>query len=138
MKYSYAFYWLKCSGLHSFGLLYTAISCFNNVLAKYIWACYISDKLLVILLIKISVTKQNFFSMVNNVLFLSITYSYLSVIILAARYFLYGLFVCCLYLGCASMFPNYASDYGLVVANGTYTVTAGHCVQCSCSAGDPK
>ncbi|OAY68588.1 LysM domain-containing GPI-anchored protein 1 [Ananas comosus] len=40
--------------------------------------------------------------------------------------------------GCASMFPNYASDYGLVVANGTYTVTAGHCVQCSCSAGDPN
>lgn len=39
---------------------------------------------------------------------------------------------------CASMFPNSASDYGLLVANGTYALTAGNCVQCSCGPGDLK
>ncbi|OIW14495.1 hypothetical protein TanjilG_12088 [Lupinus angustifolius] len=33
---------------------------------------------------------------------------------------------------CASNFPKYASDYGLLVPNGSYAITAGHCVQCSC------
>ncbi|AQK83115.1 LysM domain-containing GPI-anchored protein 1 [Zea mays] len=33
---------------------------------------------------------------------------------------------------CASAFPNSASDYGLLVANGTYALTAGNCVECSC------
>ncbi|XP_072979897.1 lysM domain-containing GPI-anchored protein LYP6-like [Typha angustifolia] len=37
---------------------------------------------------------------------------------------------------CPSMFPRYASDYGLIVANGTYSITAGHCVQCSCGPGN--
>ncbi|XP_042409304.1 lysM domain-containing GPI-anchored protein LYP6-like [Zingiber officinale] len=37
---------------------------------------------------------------------------------------------------CPSMFPRYASDYGLIVANGTYTITAGHCVECSCGPGN--
>ncbi|CAL9091728.1 unnamed protein product [Musa textilis] len=37
---------------------------------------------------------------------------------------------------CASMFPKYASDYGLIVANGTYAITASHCVQCSCGPGN--
>lgn len=37
---------------------------------------------------------------------------------------------------CASTFPAYASDYGLIVANGSYSITAGHCVQCSCGPGD--
>ncbi|XP_051151033.1 lysM domain-containing GPI-anchored protein 1 [Andrographis paniculata] len=36
---------------------------------------------------------------------------------------------------CASNFPNYASDYGLVVPNGSYAITASHCVQCSCGPG---
>ncbi|XP_057809631.1 lysM domain-containing GPI-anchored protein 1-like [Salvia miltiorrhiza] len=36
---------------------------------------------------------------------------------------------------CASNFPNYSSDYGLVVPNGSYAITAGHCVQCSCGPG---
>ncbi|KAL5199936.1 hypothetical protein ABZP36_021139 [Zizania latifolia] len=39
---------------------------------------------------------------------------------------------------CASMFPNSASDYGLLVANGTYALTAGNCVECSCGPGDLK
>uniref|UniRef100_A0A0E0L964 LysM domain-containing protein n=1 Tax=Oryza punctata TaxID=4537 RepID=A0A0E0L964_ORYPU len=39
---------------------------------------------------------------------------------------------------CASTFPNSASDYGLLVANGTYALTAGNCVQCSCGPGDLK
>ncbi|RWV85311.1 hypothetical protein GW17_00052908 [Ensete ventricosum] len=39
---------------------------------------------------------------------------------------------------CASMFPKYASDYGLIVANGTYAITASHCVQCSCGPGNLK
>ncbi|KAK3131900.1 hypothetical protein QOZ80_6AG0513140 [Eleusine coracana subsp. coracana] len=33
---------------------------------------------------------------------------------------------------CASAFPNSASDSGLLVANGTYALTAGNCVECSC------
>ncbi|KQK19057.1 hypothetical protein BRADI_1g46200v3 [Brachypodium distachyon] len=37
---------------------------------------------------------------------------------------------------CASTFPNSASDYGLLVANGTYALTAGNCVECSCGPGD--
>lgn len=36
---------------------------------------------------------------------------------------------------CTSNFPRYASDYGLIVPNGSYAITASHCVQCSCSAG---
>ncbi|KAI4337805.1 hypothetical protein L6164_016180 [Bauhinia variegata] len=37
---------------------------------------------------------------------------------------------------CASNFPKYASDYGLLVPNGSYAITAGHCVQCSCGSGN--
>ncbi|KAJ3677036.1 hypothetical protein LUZ60_002760 [Juncus effusus] len=37
---------------------------------------------------------------------------------------------------CASNFPSFTSDYGLTVANGTYAITAGHCVQCSCGPGN--
>ncbi|WOL20048.1 hypothetical protein Cni_G28850 [Canna indica] len=37
---------------------------------------------------------------------------------------------------CASMFSQNASDYGLIVANGTYAITASHCVQCSCGPGN--
>ncbi|RDX73127.1 LysM domain-containing GPI-anchored protein 1, partial [Mucuna pruriens] len=33
---------------------------------------------------------------------------------------------------CASNFPEYASDFGLLVPNGSYVITASHCVQCSC------
>ncbi|KAK4429659.1 LysM domain-containing GPI-anchored protein 1 [Sesamum alatum] len=36
---------------------------------------------------------------------------------------------------CASKFPNYASDYGLVVPNGSYAIAASQCVQCSCGPG---
>ncbi|GAB4861358.1 LysM domain-containing GPI-anchored protein 1 [Ancistrocladus abbreviatus] len=36
---------------------------------------------------------------------------------------------------CASNFPRYASDYGLIVPNGSYAITASHCVQCSCGPG---
>ncbi|KAL2467726.1 LysM domain-containing GPI-anchored protein 1 [Forsythia ovata] len=36
---------------------------------------------------------------------------------------------------CASNFPTYASDYGLFVPNGSYALTASHCVQCSCGPG---
>uniref|UniRef100_K3ZE18 LysM domain-containing protein n=1 Tax=Setaria italica TaxID=4555 RepID=K3ZE18_SETIT len=36
---------------------------------------------------------------------------------------------------CASTFPKSASDRGLIVANGTYMLTAGNCVQCSCGPG---
>ncbi|CAN6245947.1 unnamed protein product [Urochloa humidicola] len=36
---------------------------------------------------------------------------------------------------CASAFPKSASDHGLVVANGTYALTADNCVQCSCGPG---
>ncbi|KZV16568.1 lysM domain-containing GPI-anchored protein 1 [Dorcoceras hygrometricum] len=36
---------------------------------------------------------------------------------------------------CASSFPKYASDYGLVVPNGSYAITSSHCVQCSCGPG---
>jgi hypothetical protein len=42
------------------------------------------------------------------------------------------------FIACASMFPRFASDYGLVVANGTYAITAGRCVQCSCGPGNLK
>lgn len=37
---------------------------------------------------------------------------------------------------CASTFPSSASDYGLLVANGTYALTAGNCVECSCGPGN--
>ncbi|QCD99551.1 lysM domain-containing GPI-anchored protein 1-like [Vigna unguiculata] len=33
---------------------------------------------------------------------------------------------------CASNFPKHATDFGLLVPNGSYTITASHCVQCSC------
>ncbi|KAE8694760.1 LysM domain-containing GPI-anchored protein 2 [Hibiscus syriacus] len=36
---------------------------------------------------------------------------------------------------CASNFPKYALDYGLIVPNGSYAITASHCVQCSCGPG---
>ncbi|KAL0438089.1 UNVERIFIED_CONTAM: LysM domain-containing GPI-anchored protein 1 [Sesamum latifolium] len=36
---------------------------------------------------------------------------------------------------CASNFPTYAADYGLVVPNGSYAIAASHCVQCSCGQG---
>lgn len=36
---------------------------------------------------------------------------------------------------CASNFPKYASDYGLLVPNGSYAIVASHCVQCSCGPG---
>ncbi|KAJ8480516.1 hypothetical protein OPV22_024243 [Ensete ventricosum] len=36
------------------------------------------------------------------------------------------------------MLPNDASDFGLIVANGTYSITAGQCVQCSCGPGNLK
>ncbi|KAJ8480515.1 hypothetical protein OPV22_024242 [Ensete ventricosum] len=39
---------------------------------------------------------------------------------------------------CTSMLPNDASDFGLIVANGTYSITAGQCVQCSCGPGNLK
>ncbi|XP_068642376.1 lysM domain-containing GPI-anchored protein 1-like isoform X2 [Aristolochia californica] len=37
---------------------------------------------------------------------------------------------------CASSFPRYSSDFGLIVPNGTYAITASHCVQCSCGPGN--
>lgn len=37
---------------------------------------------------------------------------------------------------CASSFPRYASDFGLIVPNGSYAITASHCVQCSCGPGN--
>ncbi|CAK7346991.1 unnamed protein product [Dovyalis caffra] len=37
---------------------------------------------------------------------------------------------------CASKFPRYASDFGLIVPNGSYAVSASHCVQCSCGPGN--
>ncbi|CAN1235752.1 LysM domain-containing GPI-anchored protein 1 [Linum perenne] len=36
---------------------------------------------------------------------------------------------------CASRFPRYASDFGLMVPNGSYAIVASHCVQCSCGPG---
>ncbi|XP_021740362.1 lysM domain-containing GPI-anchored protein 1-like [Chenopodium quinoa] len=36
---------------------------------------------------------------------------------------------------CASNFPTTASDYGLIVPNGSYAISASHCVQCSCGPG---
>ncbi|KAG7587394.1 LysM domain [Arabidopsis thaliana x Arabidopsis arenosa] len=38
-------------------------------------------------------------------------------------------------LACSSNFPKYATDYGLIIPNGSYALTAGHCVQCSCVLG---
>ncbi|KFK42152.1 hypothetical protein AALP_AA2G218000 [Arabis alpina] len=38
-------------------------------------------------------------------------------------------------LACGSNFPKYATDYGLIIPNGSYALTAGHCVQCSCVLG---
>uniref|UniRef100_A0A0D6R722 LysM domain-containing protein n=1 Tax=Araucaria cunninghamii TaxID=56994 RepID=A0A0D6R722_ARACU len=37
---------------------------------------------------------------------------------------------------CSSTFSKYASDAGMLVANGSYTITASHCVQCSCGPAD--
>ncbi|PQM37529.1 lysM domain-containing GPI-anchored protein 1 [Prunus yedoensis var. nudiflora] len=37
---------------------------------------------------------------------------------------------------CASNFPRYAADYGLIVPNGSYAITASHCLQCSCGPGN--
>ncbi|KAK6939867.1 LysM domain [Dillenia turbinata] len=39
---------------------------------------------------------------------------------------------------CASNFPRYSADYGLIVPNGSYAITASHCVQCSCGPGNLK
>lgn len=39
------------------------------------------------------------------------------------------------FAACASKFPKYALDYGLFVPNGSYAITASHCVQCSCGPG---
>ncbi|KAG5410248.1 hypothetical protein IGI04_006567 [Brassica rapa subsp. trilocularis] len=36
---------------------------------------------------------------------------------------------------CGSNFPKYATDYGLIIPNGSYALTADHCVQCSCALG---
>ncbi|GAB2276034.1 hypothetical protein Dimus_010776, partial [Dionaea muscipula] len=36
---------------------------------------------------------------------------------------------------CASNFPKNAIDYGLIVPNGSYAITASHCIQCSCGVG---
>ncbi|KAJ9167082.1 hypothetical protein P3X46_021759 [Hevea brasiliensis] len=37
---------------------------------------------------------------------------------------------------CASKFPRYAFDHGLIVPNGSYAISASHCVQCSCGPGN--
>lgn len=37
---------------------------------------------------------------------------------------------------CASGLPRWSSDRGLIVANGSYAITASHCVQCSCGPGN--
>ncbi|KAL9449818.1 hypothetical protein AB3S75_011697 [Citrus x aurantiifolia] len=37
---------------------------------------------------------------------------------------------------CATNFPRYALDHGLIVPNGSYAITASHCVQCSCGPGN--
>nr|DAD24585.1 TPA_asm: hypothetical protein HUJ06_026049 [Nelumbo nucifera] len=37
---------------------------------------------------------------------------------------------------CASNFPRYSADFGLIVPNGSYAITASHCVQCSCGPGN--
>lgn len=39
---------------------------------------------------------------------------------------------------CGSNFPKYATDYGLIIPNGSYALTADHCVQCSCSLGSRR
>ncbi|KAJ8762979.1 hypothetical protein K2173_023108 [Erythroxylum novogranatense] len=37
---------------------------------------------------------------------------------------------------CASKFPRYSYDFNLIVPNGSYAITASHCVQCSCGPGN--
>jgi len=37
---------------------------------------------------------------------------------------------------CTSSISKYSSDSHLLVANGSYTITASHCVQCSCGPGN--
>ncbi|XP_077224930.1 lysM domain-containing GPI-anchored protein 1-like [Tasmannia lanceolata] len=37
---------------------------------------------------------------------------------------------------CASSFRRYSSDFRLIVPNGSYAITASHCVQCSCGPGN--
>lgn len=37
---------------------------------------------------------------------------------------------------CSSSISKYSSDSHLLVANGSYTITASHCVQCSCGPGN--
>lgn len=39
---------------------------------------------------------------------------------------------------CATNFPRYALDHGLIVPNGSYAIAASHCVQCSCGPGNLK
>ncbi|CAN6479972.1 unnamed protein product [Victoria cruziana] len=39
---------------------------------------------------------------------------------------------------CAPRFSRFASDAGLMVANGSYAITADHCVQCSCGPVNMK
>lgn len=46
-------------------------------------------------------------------------------------------FISCI-AACASKFPRYASDFGLIVPNGSYAISASHCVQCSCGPGNLK
>lgn len=41
-------------------------------------------------------------------------------------------------VACASGFLRYTYDRGLIVANGSYAITASHCVQCSCGPGNLK
>lgn len=43
-----------------------------------------------------------------------------------------------MFSACPSNFPKYASDYGLMVPNGSYAITSSHCVQCSCVPGSRK
>jgi len=46
-------------------------------------------------------------------------------------------FISCI-AACASKFPRYAFDFGLIVPNGSYAISASHCVQCSCGPGNLK
>lgn len=55
----------------------------------------------------------------------------------ASRWKLDFTFVSC-FAACASNFPKYASDNGLIVPNGSYAIIASHCVQCSCGPGNRK
>ncbi|KAL2892927.1 LysM domain-containing GPI-anchored protein 1 [Bienertia sinuspersici] len=43
--------------------------------------------------------------------------------------------ICHCSAACASNFPTYASDFGLIVPNGSFAISASHCVQCSCGPG---